>query len=568
MKKNILKVENLSVHYNAVNENDKVLAVDGIGFSLEEGACLGVIGESGSGKTSVAMAIMGLLTNKADISGQICYDGAELCGLSEQEWMHYRWNKIAIVFQNGLDVLNPVLTVHEQIYECLSQHTGFSKQEANKRVARLLEMTGLDPDKGKNYPHQLSGGMRQRVLIAMALSCDPEVLLVDEPTSALDAVAKDEIITLLAGLNKERRFAMLVVSHEIQVIMRLTSKVAVMYAGHIVEDGITKDVIRNPQHPYTRGLLNASPSINPYRDMWGIPGETGGSGTEQCAFYTRCNQKIERCRIKAPPLEYVSVERRVACNQGGIVTLLHGKGISKSYESKGSPVQACNNCEITIRSGEIVALIGESGSGKTTLASILAGISVADAGEVQFMGNRVQGNNFTSLTNGMQLVFQDPFSAINEHLTVGQAVREPLDILRLGSREERKDAVIRVLKDVQLPGDDLFLAKRCHTLSGGQRQRVAIARGLIMEPKLLIADEISSMLDSSTQANVLRLLKGLQNSKGFAMLYVTHDLSLARKIADRVYVMHEGKIIEHGAIAEVFKSPKESYTCKLIQMMI
>ncbi|SHI23616.1 peptide/nickel transport system ATP-binding protein [Desulfosporosinus lacus DSM 15449] len=566
MKKSVLKVENLSVHYKT--DSDQVLAVESVSFSLEEGSCLGIIGESGSGKTSAAMAIMGLLSKKAEISGQVCYYDRELDGLSEQEWQQYRWKKIAMVFQNGLDVLNPVLTVQEQIYECLRRHTKLSKQEAKDRVAGLLEMTGLDPDWGKNYPHQLSGGMRQRVLIAMALSCDPEVLLVDEPTSALDAVAKDEIITLLAKLNKERRLAMLVVSHEIPVIMKLTSKVAVMYAGHIVEEGITKDVIKNPQHPYTRGLLYSAPSLNPYRDLWGIPGETGVSKKEQCCFYGRCNQKLELCRTKAPLLEYVWVERKVACNQGGIVTLLQGQGICKNYEFKGETVKACANCEIKIRSGEIVALIGESGSGKTTLASILAGISLADEGEVRFLGDRVQGNNFTSRIKGIQMVFQDPFSAVNEHLTVGQAVREPLDILRLGSKEERRMAVLKALQDVQLPRDELFLDRRCHRLSGGQRQRVAIARSLVMEPKLLIADEISSMLDSSTQANVLRLLKGLQNSLGFSMLYVTHDLALARKIADRVYVMQKGRIIEHGTIADVFSSPKEKYTCKLVQMMI
>ncbi|MCB8817048.1 dipeptide ABC transporter ATP-binding protein [Desulfosporosinus shakirovi] len=565
MKKSVLKVENLSVHYKT--DSDKVLAVESVSFSLEEGSCLGIIGESGSGKTSAAMAIMGLLSKKAEISGQVCYCDRELGGLSEQEWQQYRWNKIAMVFQNGLDVLNPVLTVQEQIYECLRRHTELSKQEAKDRVAGLLEMTGLDPEWGKRYPHQLSGGMRQRVLIAMALSCDPEVLLVDEPTSALDAVAKDEIITLLAKLNKERRLAMLVVSHEIPVIMKLTAKVAVMYAGHIVEEGITKDVIKNPQHPYTRGLLYSSPSLNPYRDLWGIPGETGSSRKEQCCFYGRCNQKLELCRIKAPLLEYIWVERKVACNQGGIVTLLQGQGICKNYEFKGERVKACANCEIKIRSGEIVALIGESGSGKTTLASILAGIGLPDEGEVQFLGNRVQGNNFTSRIKGIQMVFQDPFSAVNEHLTVGQAVREPLDILRVGSKEERRMAVLKALQDVQLPGDELFLDRRCHRLSGGQRQRVAIARSLVMEPKLLIADEISSMLDSSTQANVLRLLKGLQNSLGFSMLYVTHDLALARKIADRVYVMQRGRIIEHGTIADVFSSPKEKYTCKLVQRM-
>ncbi len=260
----------------------------------------------------------------------------------------------------------------------------------------------------------------------------------------------------------------------------------------------------------------------------------------------------------------MSIERKVACNRGGIATLLTGRGIHKSYLFKGKTVKACESCDIEIRSGEVVVLIGESGSGKTTLAGILAGILPADKGEVLFENERVIGNSASCRRNGIQIVFQDPFSATNEHLTILQVVREPLDILKLGTKDERLDKVRQALKEVQLPGEDAFIERKCYSLSGGQRQRAAIARSLVLEPGLLIADEISSMLDPSTQANVLRLLKGLQNSKGFAMLYITHDLALARKIADRVYVMHKGRIIEQGSVADVFDSPRESYTCKLV----
>jgi peptide/nickel transport system ATP-binding protein len=565
MENTILRVENLSVCYNTDKNGTPV--VNDISFNLERGGSLGVIGESGSGKTSLAMAMMGLLKKPATVTGQIHYGDTDLNRLSEKERNCYRWGKIAIVFQNSLDVLNPVLTVYEQISECIHQHTGLKSQEAYKRVVRLLEMVGLEPSWSSYYPHQLSGGMRQRVLIAMALSCQPEVLIVDEPTTALDAVAKDEIIKLLLRLYKERKFALMVVSHEMQVIARLTSRIMVMYSGHIVEEGFTKDVLKNPMHPYTRGLIHASPAINPYRDLWGIPGEKGNSSTGQCPFYNRCNQKVEQCRTKVPQLEYVSVERRVACNRKGIVTLLRGEGLHKSFEFKGKTVKACESCDIEIRSGEVVVLIGESGSGKTTLAGILSGILPADKGEVLFEGEKVQGNSATCRKNGIQIVFQDPFSATNEHLTIRQVISEPLDILKLGTKVERAEKVKQALKDVQLPFDDEFIARKCYSLSGGQRQRVALARSLVMEPKLLIADEISSMLDPSTQANVLRLLKGLQNTKGFAMLYITHDLALAQKIADRVYVMYKGKIIEYGHAADIFESPKESYTSKLVQMI-
>jgi len=564
MEQTILRVENLLVCYEGKNTTP---AVNNISFSLEKGSSLGVIGESGSGKTSVAMAVMGLLKKPATVTGQIYYGNIDLNSLSEKERNRYRWGKIAIVFQNSLDVLNPVLTIHEQILECICKHTGLSGQEASKKVVRLLEMVGLEPSWSTCYPHQLSGGMRQKVLLAMALSCEPEVLIVDEPTTALDAIAKDEIIKILSRLHKERKFALLVASHEMQTIARLTSRVMVMYSGHIVEEGLTKDVLKNPLHPYTKGLIHASPAINPYRDLWGIPGEPGWSGSPQCPFYPRCNQKVEQCGTKMPQLEYVSIERRVACNRGGIVTLLRGEGIYKSFELKGKTVKACEDCHMEVHSGEVVVLIGESGSGKTTLAGILSGIQTADKGAVLFEGVRVEGNNATCRKGGIQIVFQDPFSATNEHLTIAQVVMEPLDILKLGTKDERMEKVRQALKDVQLPWDDEFIARKCYMLSGGQRQRVALARSLVMEPKLLIADEISSMLDPSTQANVLRLLKGLQNTRGFAMLYITHDLALAQKIADRVYVMYEGKIIEHGAADEIFKSPKESYTSRLVRIV-
>lgn len=565
MEQTVLRVENLSVCYNL--DKGTTPAVNNISFSLEKGSSLGIIGESGSGKTSVAMAVMGLLKKTVSVTGQIYYGNTDLNRLTENERNRYRWGKIAIVFQNSLDVLNPVLTIHEQILECICKHTGLSGQEASKRVVRLLEMVRLEPSWSTCYPHQLSGGMRQKVLLAMALSCEPEVLIVDEPTTALDAIAKDEIIKILSRLHKERKFALLVVSHEMQTIARLTSRVMVMYSGNFVEEGLTKDVLKNPMHTYSRGLIHASPAINPYRDLWGIPGEPGWSGSPQCPFYTRCNQKVEQCRTKMPQLEYVSIERRVACNRGGIVTLLHGEGIYKSFELKGKTVKACEDCHMEVHSGEVVVLIGESGSGKTTLAGILSGIQTADKGAVLFEGVRVEGNNATCRKGGIQIVFQDPFSATNEHLTIAQVVMEPLDILKLGTKDERMEKVRQALKDVQLPCDDEFIARKCYMLSGGQRQRVALARSLVMEPKLLIADEISSMLDPSTQANVLRLLKGLQNTRGFAMLYITHDLALAQKIADRVYVMYEGRIIEHGAADEIFESPRESYTSRLVRIV-
>jgi len=543
MNRSVLNIEDLSICYS--QNNYKKLAANNINLSIERGGSLGVIGESGSGKTSVAMCIMGLLNKKADISGSIYFDDIDLNRLTEKELNTLRWKRISIVFQNSLEILNPVLTIDEQITECVCRHMKLGKKDAHKKVLSLLGTVGLDPVWNSAYPHQLSGGMRQRVLLAMALSCDPEMLIVDEPTSSLDAVSKDEIISLIRKLHKEKKFTLIVVSHDMQTVKKLTSKVAVIYSGYVVEEGLTTDVINSPMHTYTRGLIQSSPDINPYRDLWGIPGEIGGRN-RGCPFFNRCNQRIELCRTKMPKLEYKSIERKVACNRGGIVTLLSGRKINKSYKIRNTLIKACDNCNIEIRSGEVVVLLGQSGSGKSTLAGILSGTISKDSGEVIFDGESVNGNNATSVLNGIQIVFQDPFSATNELLSILKVVTEPLDILKYGTKEDRNKKAVKLLKEVQLPCDEEFLSRKCYTLSGGQRQRVALARSLMMDPKLLIADEISSMLDPSSQANILRLLKGLQNAKGFAMLYITHDIFLTRKIADKIYEMHKGNIVEMG----------------------
>lgn len=559
----LLKVENLSVVYN--DGNRAVKAVRNVSFTLNKGDTLGIVGESGSGKTSIAMSLMGLLDSSAEMSGKIIYDGVDLQQLKDKERNKYRWKRMALVFQNTIEVLNPVLSINEQIIEVIKKHTELEGIDAENKVIELLDMVGLDPTWNHHFPHQLSGGMRQRVLIAMALACDPEILIVDEPTTALDALSRNSIIQLLKKLQQEKKFAMIVISHELSVISKLTSKIQVMYYGDIVETGSTEEILIRPAHTYTRGLINSSIEINSYQDLWGIPAKNNEIIEKGCPFYFRCNQHIDICKNKRPELEQISTNRNVACNRGGIVTLLEGENIGKKYIMHGKAMEACKNCSISIRSGEIVALIGQSGSGKTTLASILSGILDGDEGKVFFEGEEVRGNSATAKMNGIQMVFQDPFSATDSFMTVEQVIREPLDILKLGTKEERKEQVKEALRQVQLDTLDEFLKRKCHALSGGQRQRVAIARSLIMKPKLLIADEVSSMLDPSTKANILRLLKGLQNSNGFAMLYITHDLSLARKIADEVYVMYNGEIIEKGSVVNVFSNPEKDYTKELIR---
>lgn len=387
-----LKIDHLTVRYSGEKSN----AVHNVSLALNAGESVGLIGESGSGKSSIVLAVMGLLERKTRISGSIKFKGTEISGMPENELSRYRWKRISVVFQNSLDVFNPVLTIGEQIAECIRRHTGISKASAMTKTKHYLDLVGLDAAWSKAYPHQLSGGMRQKTLIAMALSCEPDVLLVDEPTMALDSISKQEIIRLLMKLRDEKGFPMLIISHELPIIAAMTTRVMVMYAGNILEEGDTQELLKHPLHPYTRGLIYSSPAINPYRDMWGIPGEVIMTGEAQCPFYSRCNQRIERCAGEHPVLKAVCGNRRVSCIRGGIVTLLKGIGLTKRYTVKGKAIVACSDCDIEIRAGEVCALIGESGSGKTTVAEILSGILRPDAGTVVFNGQPVSGNSATS----------------------------------------------------------------------------------------------------------------------------------------------------------------------------
>ncbi len=559
----LLEIKNLAITYHAVQP--PVKAVDGVSLQLRKGEILGIIGESGCGKSTLALGIMGLI-RQGIVEGEIIYKGQNLVGLPEKRLRNYRWKDMAMVFQNSLEVLNPVLSVGEQVGEPLRAHYHLSPMEIDQKVVKLLEMLGLEPEWRHYYPHQLSGGMRQRVLLAMALSCDPELLIVDEPTTSLDPASKNEVLQLLQKLQKKLGFAMILISHDLRAVKKLATRAMTLYCGRVVEMGITSEVLKNPMHSYTRGLLNSSPNFFRYKDLWGIGGEPPmGGSIAGCAFYPRCCQGEESCSQTRPPLRYVALERMVACHRGGIETFLRAEGIRKKYILKNKEIEAVKGVSLEIKSGEVVALVGESGSGKSTLAHILAGVLPAGAGQVFFKNKKVEGRWATKMPGGMQIIFQDPFSATSHRLKVLEVVREPLDIIKWGSKEEREKEAIKALQKVQLPVSPEFLNRYCYALSGGQRQRLAIARALVTKPKLLIADEVTSMLDPSTQANLLRELKGLQNRHGFAMLYITHDLHLARKIADKVYVMYRGEIVESGASFEIFENPEHVYTKRLLR---
>jgi len=408
--------------------------------------------------------------------------------------------------------------------------------------------------------------MRQRVLLAMALSCDPKLLILDEVTSALDAFTRKEIRDLLVDLQKKNGYTMLMISHDITFVSSVASRIAVMYSGRVVETGPVKEILVSPRHPYTRGLVHSTPDIFVYKDLWGIPGDVpAGDGFKGCPFSPRCTQKIEICNKAPPDLLPAGDGREIACHRGGIAGLLEARNLNFSYRlPDGEYLKAVENVNLEVREGEVLAIVGQTGSGKSTLAHILANVIRPERGEVLFMDGNVSGGNYGNRVNGIQIVFQDPFSSTSNRFTVLDAIKEPLYINKIGASGDRLQMVKNALELVRLPGTENFLSKYCGELSGGQRQRVALARAMVMEPKLLIADEITSALDVSTSANVLRLLKGLQNRRGFAMIYISHDLSLTLKIADRIAVMNSGKIVEMGNSHDVMLSPSDEYTKRLV----
>ncbi|MCU6792802.1 ABC transporter ATP-binding protein [Paenibacillus sp. WQ 127069] len=544
-------VQHLKIAYPS--QANRQRAIYDLSFTLRAGERLGLIGESGSGKTTVARALMGLIRDEHIHSGDICYDGVSFLRLKESERNRIRWNQAALMFQNGLHVLNPVLTLSQQIVEPLIKHKSMDKKAAYAVAADYIRLVQLEEDIMGMYPHQLSGGMRQRFLLAMALACEPQLVILDEPTTAMDTQLKQEIITLIDTLQRQFRFALLVISHEFPVIQSLTDKLIVLDQGQVMEEGHTSDLLQEPQHPYTLGLIQSSPELNPYLDLWGIPSLRLPPVHGGCTFYNRCTQAIERCATERPELQDCGEDNhRVSCLRGGIVTLLQANKVSKRFGKR----TACHNCSISIRAGEAVALIGQSGSGKSTLGLMLAGLLLPDCGEILFENEPVKMQQVSAKMHGIQMVLQDPYSAISPSFRVKQAIQEPLDVLKQGSQANRLEQVKLLLQQVQLPNHEGFLDQKCSELSGGQLQRVAIARSLILQPKLLIADEIHTMLDPSTQANVMRLLKRLQNEKGFSLIFITHNLSLARKVADRFIMMEQGTIIENQSALEFIHKRK------------
>lgn len=552
-----------------------VQALDSIDFTLGAGECLGLLGESGSGKSTLAKTLLGLVP-EADVEGSFSLDGMELSGLDEAAWREVRWRRIALAFQSPT-ALNPVLRIGDQLSEPLRVHLGMTHRDADARAAELLDEVGLGRWAAVRYPQELSGGQRRLAVIATALSCDPEVLVLDEPTAGLDPVTRAGLLELLRGISSERRSAMLVVSHDPEALSAIAHRVAVLYRGWLAEVGPATRVVEHPRHPYSIGLLNARPTLASVKDLRGIRGDPP-KPTEVatgCPFRERCTQSIDACGNERPPQIAPPGEdgsRRVACIRGGIVAVLTASGLRKIYEIpagllRKATMTAADDVALEVREGEVLGLVGPTGGGKSTVAKLLVRLLDADGGSVEFEGAdllRAKGTELKGIRCRLQLLFQDPYEALSPRMTIADAVREPLDVQGIGTGDERDALVRETLAAVRLPVEGGFLGRRTHELSGGQLQRVALARALVLKPKLLVADEPVAMLDPSEQAKMLQLLKSLQVDRGMAMILISHELAIILRVCDRVIVLDHGRVVEQGTGNRILCHPQHAVTKSLL----
>ncbi len=553
-----------------------VRAVGGISLSVAPGECLGVLGESGSGKSTMARAVLGL-ASEATVEGTVRLGGTELHSLDENAWREVRWKRISLSFQST-SALNPVLRCGLQIAEPLRAHLGMHHDAAARRSEEMLTDVGLGPWAAERYPSELSGGQRRLVLLAMALACRPDVAILDEPTAGLDPATRNLVIALLRRVREGTGTALVVLSHDADALEMLADRVAVLYRGWLAELGPGHQVLTDPRNPYSWALLNARPTLASVKDLRGIRG-TPPNPTERavgCPFLGRCHQSREDlCRPASPPMVTPHGEdgpRQVACVRGGVVSILTARNLRKSYSSGGllgrkSSVSVVDDVSLDVREGEVVGLVGSTGAGKSTLGMLLVRLLDADAGSVAFDGHDLlaaDGAELKGLRAQVQMLFQDPFESLSPRLTIGEAVQEPLDVQGIGDEAERRGKVRSVLADCRLPVDDAFVDRHTHELSGGQLQRVALARALVLDPRLLVADEAVSMLDPSEQAKMIQLLKHLQVERGMAMIFISHDLSVVLRVSDRVLVLDRGRIVEEGSGGSLLAAPRHEVTRSLL----
>ncbi|MBY2946894.1 ABC transporter ATP-binding protein [Rhizobium leguminosarum] len=525
----VIDARNVAVNFKV--EDGMVEAVKDVSFQLYRGETIAIVGESGSGKSVTARTVMGLLSKRAVVSEKstVAYDGSNILKFSERERRKLRGDRISMIFQEPMSSLNPIYTIGSQIVEAIRVHRRISKRDAQKRALELLEHVQI-PDPAARlmqYPHQLSGGQRQRVMIAMALANDPDVLIADEPTTALDVTVQAQILNLIRNLQKELGMAVILITHDLTVVRQFSDYVYVMQYGEVREHNTTEALFANPQDAYTKHLLASEP------------------------------------RGEANPLPE------------GSDVILDAKGVRVSFMMRHGTflkpamreLVAVDSLDLTLRRHETLGLVGESGSGKTTFGQAILRLNTPDSGEIRFDNKRIHGLSraeMRPLRARMQVVFQDPFSSLNPRMTIGQIIEEGLVVNRLGAtKAERQDRVREALVAAGMPGN--ILSRFPHEFSGGQRQRIAIARAIALEPEFILLDEPTSALDLSVQAQIIELLRKLQDERGLSYLFISHDLKVVRALCHRVIVMQHGKIVEEGPVNEVLSHPKTAYTERLVK---
>lgn len=526
----LLSVENLRVLFNT--RNGQTIAIENLSFSLESGKVLGIVGESGSGKSVACYALMGLIPSPPGKieAGRALFHGKDLLQMSELGLRHVRGHKIAMIFQDPMTCLNPYMRIADQLVEVLLQHKKMSKKEARmKSIASLIEVGIKDAEKRiDNYPHQFSGGMRQRVMIAMALLAEPEILIADEPTTALDVTVQAQVLALIKDLQKKHNLAVIFITHDLGVAVQMADDVLVMEKGKLVEQGTTEEIFKHPKHDYTKKLLGA--------------------------VLTTAKPIASAAKLAEPSLLDVKHLQVGYASQTGALfnrTTQFSRGV--------------DDVSINIHRGEILGLVGESGSGKSTLGRSIIRLVDAQAGEVIFNGKNwldLSSTNLKDMRRDIQMIFQDPYASLNPRMTVFDTLAEPLLVHGLAAKSTVLDQVNKLMDDVGL--DRHFIRKYPHEFSGGQRQRIAIARALALKPKLIIADEPVSALDVTIRAQILALLLELTQKHNLTMLFISHDMSVVRYLCDRVVVMQKGKLVEEGETEQLFSAPQQEYTRQLL----
>lgn len=553
--KTLLKVKDLKVSFHNSNLTNTV--VNSINFEIRTNEILGIVGESGSGKSITSLALMGLLpTKNVSVSGSVDFKGIDLLNLSSREWQNIRSKKIAMIFQEPMSALNPSMRCGKQVAEVLIRHEICTPKLVKKEVLRLFSQVLL-PDTEKiyrSYPHEISGGQMQRVMIAMAIACKPDLLIADEPTTALDVTVQKEILQLLKDIQRETKMGMLFISHDLNVISEIADKVLVLYRGDAIEFGYTSQIFKSPQHNYTKALLLSRPSEEERLEV--LPTIHSLQENKFVPRQITISQRASRHKnlyTKRPILEIKNLVKSYPIHQG-----LFKRKID---------FRAVNSVSFSIYPGETVGLVGESGCGKSTLAKAIMQLEPIDNGSIWYKGENVtnlKGESLKKFRREVQLVFQNPFASLNPKMRIGNAILEPMQAHSL--LNSHSDRVKRVKDLLELVGlNASYFTRYPHELSGGQRQRIGIARAIAVNPKVIICDESVSALDISVQAQVLNLLNNLKKEFGFSYLFISHDLAVVKYMSDQLIVMNKGEIEEAGDADEIYAAPKKKYTQQLIE---